>query len=102
MIIPILQGWRLRHKRLLLAQDNTVVSGGAGSLTLDGALHTARYYHQLSGTSQGCVWERGWGCQNSSVSPMSMGPCLCWLTIAFQSLALNTYLMNAVVRRWVC
>ena len=29
-------------------------------------------------------------------------PCLCWLATAFQCLALNTYLLKAVVHKWLC
>lgn len=30
-----------------------------------------------------------------------LGPCLCWPTTAFQCLALNSCLLNVVVRKWV-
>lgn len=72
-MIPILQGWRLRHKRLLLAQDPTVVSGGAGSLTLDGALHTAPYLSPVVWPQSGLCMREGLGLPKLECKPHEHG-----------------------------
>lgn len=58
MIRPILQRCKQSHKRLSYLPQVTVIRGGAGHLTLGGALHTAPYHHQLCGMSQGVYGKR--------------------------------------------